>query len=158
MPKVKLKYPFDKIKTLESEQDGGLIIETAEIKTPAGETFTSNFAFDANTGFYLGDPEFARKLTNKFQISVFFLSSEKRAVATVGYSEAQTMCYGWSSSKICGFRIGDKIYDAEFEEDTSPEKHGSDVIKSREDCIQAAINFSEHMTLIEIAERESKLN
>jgi hypothetical protein len=65
----------------------------------------------------------------------------------IGFSEKEKKWYGWSHRAICGFGIGDKIFEEDFGDDnTEYSKHGKKDIKNLEDAKQSAINFSDYVS------------
>jgi hypothetical protein len=55
--------------------------------------------------------------------------------------------YGWSHRAVVGFGIGDKIFDVEFGDDSTPYvKHGTDTIKNKEDARKAAVAFADYVS------------
>jgi hypothetical protein len=66
---------------------------------------------------------------------------------SIGFSEKEKKWYGWSHRAICGFGIGDKIFEKDFGDDnTEYSKHGKKDIKTLEDAKQSAINFSDYVS------------
>ena len=66
---------------------------------------------------------------------------------SVGFSEKERKCYGWSHRAILGFGIGDKIFEPDFgDENTLFTKHGSKTIKNMDDAKESAKAFAKYMS------------
>jgi len=64
----------------------------------------------------------------------------------VGYSEKEKKWYGWSHRAYCAFGIGDKIFDPDFGDDSTPyKKHGEKTIKTDADAKKAAVAFADYV-------------
>jgi len=80
------------------------------------------------------------KLFKKYNITY-------KGTGSTGLDEEKNIWYGWSHRAICGFEIGDMIFDEKFGTDTTLFKqHGSKKCKSISDCKQAAENFSKYVS------------
>ena len=63
--------------------------------------------------------------------------------AIIGFNEKEKKWYGWSHRAICGFGIGDKIFEENFGDDkTNFKSHGEADITTMAQAQQAAINFA----------------
>ena len=83
-------------------------------------------------------PSLRDRLTKKYGITEF-------GPGSIGLNVDKGICYGWSHRAICGFKVGDKIYDENFKgagDNTSFKKHGDKTIKTIEDAKKAATNFA----------------
>lgn len=96
-------------------------------------------------GDWMGEKSMAEFLA-KFGISAE-IANEEYDICSIGWSEREQKYFGWSHRAICGFSIGDMIFDADLEcdDDTPFVKHGSRRIETKEDARQAAINFAEYV-------------
>lgn len=66
---------------------------------------------------------------------------------STGFSEKDQKWYGWSHRAICGFKIGDKIFEEDFGDDkTKFTEHGSKECKTLDDCKKAAQAFSNYVS------------
>lgn len=66
---------------------------------------------------------------------------------SIGFSEENQTWYGWSHRACVGFKIGDKIFDADFGDENTPFiKHGSKTIKTLDQAKQAAKNFADYIS------------
>ena len=66
---------------------------------------------------------------------------------STGLNEKTGTWYGWSHRAIFGFKVGDKIFEANFGDDnTNFAKHGKKPIKTLGDAKLAAKRFSEHVS------------
>jgi len=65
----------------------------------------------------------------------------------VGLNEKKGIWYGWSHRAIAGFKIGDKVFEANFGDDSTPFKqHGSKTIKTLDDAKLAAKRFADYVS------------
>ena len=81
------------------------------------------------------------RLTKQFGITKFDGST--------GLDEKKGIWYGWSHRAVCGFKIGNRIFDKNFKgaTDTTPYiKHGEKTIKTLDDAKLAAKNFSDYVS------------
>jgi hypothetical protein len=79
-----------------------------------GKKFTGNKictvieqTFSNKEMLYIGDPNMAKSLTEKFKIEKFFLRKKSLTVATVGWSPKKGKVghwYGWSHRAIASFK------------------------------------------------------
>jgi len=104
-------------------------------------------AYNEN-GDWIGDSKTAKHLSDKFKIKQFEKVSPKHSVCSIGYSPTSKKWYGWSHRAICGFKIGDKLFDEYFSNDDKTPfiKHGSKDIKTLEDAKLAASRFSRYVS------------
>ena len=71
----------------------------------------------------------------------------KRGKASTGLDEEKGIWYGWAHRAVCGFKIGDKIFEEDFGDDkTEFTKHGSKPIKTLDDAKLSAERFSDHVS------------
>lgn len=71
----------------------------------------------------------------------------KKGPGSTGLDEKKGIYYGWSHRCICGFKIGDKIFEADYgDENTKYTEHGSKTIKTLDDAKLAAKNFSNYVS------------
>lgn len=94
---------------------------------------------------YVGDYRYDKGLLEIFRkhgIKPEAIDSTQN-VASIGFSENEKRWYGWSHRAMCGFGIGDKIFEENFGTDTTPfTKHGSRDIKTLDDARVSASNFA----------------
>lgn len=96
-------------------------------------------------GLYIGDPKMAHWLVAKRGIKPE-LRTETSQTCSIGFSEQQQKWFGWSHRGICGFGIGDKLFDAEWgTESTLFIAHGAVTIETMDQARQAAMNFAEYV-------------
>lgn len=70
-------------------------------------------------------------------------SNEKHCVCSIGFCIRDWKWYGWSHRAICGFGIGDRIFDEKYGHDKTPfVRHGRKKIKTIEQAREAAIAFA----------------
>jgi len=55
-------------------------------------------------GHYIGEPEFAKTLVEKYGITRFELRTSKSQVCSIGFNEKTKTWYGWSHRAIRGFK------------------------------------------------------
>jgi len=66
---------------------------------------------------------------------------------SVGFDEEKGIWYGWSHRAIFGFKIGDKLFDSEFGDDSTHfSKHGKATIKTLADARKSAVAFSDYVS------------
>lgn len=109
------------------------------------EAVTTTTMYTHN-GEYIGNPRIANYLTRKRGIVPELVDDTKR-VCSVGYCPSEEKWYGWSHRAICGFGIGDRIYDDNYGDDNTPfVSHGAFTITNGEEARQAAVNFAESVS------------
>lgn len=99
------------------------------------------------TGDYIGDPKTAEYLIGELGIAPEYRLSTS-ACCTIGYSVVLEKWFGWSHRGICGFGIGDKLFEADCpnsNEQTPFIQHGTIEIDDLERAHQAAFNFAEYV-------------
>ena len=93
-------------------------------------------------GDYIGSPKEAVYLCKKRGIAPELRTSTSNS-CSIGYSEKDKKYYGWSHRAICGFAIGDKIYQGGFGNDkTKFIQHGKKTIRTKKDQRKAASAFA----------------
>lgn len=98
-------------------------------------------------GDYIGNIKMVKFLTEKKFINHFEKTSPAHSVCSIGFSEKLNKWFGWSHRAICGFGIGDKIFEEDFGTDkTKFVEHGSKTIKTLDDAKQAAKNFARYVS------------
>lgn len=83
----------------------------------------------------------------------------KQISSGLGFSDKTQKWYGWSYRAVCGFGIGDKLFDKNWTPDGSKPsfdnkatdnlkftERGSITIKTLDQAKQAAINFSDYVS------------
>jgi hypothetical protein len=86
----------------------------------------------------------ARQKFNEQHGIVSEVAHQGDSVNSIGWSEKEQKYYGWSHRAICGFGIGDMLFEPEFGDDKTPfNKHGSKKIKNKYDARKAAIAFAD---------------
>ncbi len=94
-------------------------------------------------GKYIGSPQMARNLCKKMGISQVQGISSASAICSIGLHEKEKKWYGWSHRAICGFGVGDKIFEEEYgDNETLFVNHGNKDITTMDEAKQAAINFA----------------
>ena len=86
-----------------------------------------------------GQESLRERLAKKYGITKF--------VGSTGLNEEKGIWYGWSHRAVHGFKIGDKIFEANFgDEDAEFSQHGKKPIKTLADAKLAAKRFSEYVS------------
>lgn len=114
---------------------------------PEGESFTMRSAFTP-AGAYIGSPKDARVLIVKRGIAPE-MANPNHSVCSIGFCEPDQKWYGWSHRGICGFGIGDMLFEEFLEgaDDHTPFiAHGSKVIETLDEARQAAVNFADYVS------------
>lgn len=79
----------------------------------------------------------------------------KRGPSSTGLDEKKGIWYGWSHRALCGFKVGDKLFDPKYvpagkteeDMDTVPfVERGKKTCKTLDDAQQAAVNFSKYVS------------
>lgn len=96
------------------------------------------------SGDYIGNFKQARYLFGRGITQVFPVNG---GICCIGFNTMQQKWYGWSHRAICGFKIGNRIFEEEYGNDQTPfNKHGNKKIECLADAKQAAINFAESVS------------
>ena len=97
-------------------------------------------------GEWIGSSKWAYQLFHKKGIYPEKASSE-HCVCSIGFSKKLQKWFGWSHRAICGFGIGDKIFEEKYGDDnTLFLQHGEKTIANMDDAKIAAINFSGYVS------------
>lgn len=97
-------------------------------------------------GAYIGTSKMAHFLCVKRGIAPEKAEPED-SVCSIGFCEKEAKWYGWSHRAICGFGIGDRIFEEDYGDDHTPfVSHGSVVIENLDQAKQAAIAFAEYVS------------
>lgn len=76
------------------------------------------------------------------------LIDDNSSVCSIGWSEVDQAYFGWSHRAIQMFKIGDKVFDENFEggTDKTPfRQHGDRTIFTKQDAREAAVNFARYI-------------
>ena len=96
--------------------------------------------YSSDTGQWIGDAKTARFLCKKLGIRQIQNHS-------LGFNEGEQKWYGWSHRAICGFGVGDKLFEEDFGNDKTPFiQHGKKTIVTLDEANQAAICFSRYVS------------
>jgi hypothetical protein len=80
------------------------------------------------------------KLLKKYGIT-------KRGKGSTGLNEKKGIWYGWSHRAIFGFKVGDKMFEQDFGDDsTNFNKHGSKPIRTLKDAEESARRFADDVS------------
>lgn len=97
-------------------------------------------------GEYIGDSKDAYYIC-KVKGIIPRLASPDHSVCSIGYNPIEKKWYGWSHRAMCGFGIGDMIFDESFgDDDTDFRRHGETRIETMEDAMKAAIAFASYIS------------
>jgi len=100
-----------------------------------------NMAYNLE-GDWIGSSEFAYRLYHKTGVYPE-KADPKHCVCTIGFSKRLRKWFGWSHRAMCGFGIGDKIFEEKYGNDKTPFiKHGSTTIIDFSQAKTAAIQFA----------------
>lgn len=90
--------------------------------------------------------QLTEQLNENFQKLLDKHGIEKKGMG-LGFSEKEQKWYGWSHRAVCGFKVGDKIFEADYGDDETPfTKHGSKECKTLDDCKKAAKAFADYVS------------
>lgn len=100
-------------------------------------------AYYTPEGDYIGDSRIANYIVRKRGIKPE-KSRPDHCVCSIGFCERDQKYYGWSHRAMCGFGVGDKLFEERFTDDTFTPfiEHGSVTIQVVDQAKQAAINFA----------------
>ncbi len=98
-------------------------------------------------GDYIGNPRDARYLVVKRGISMLQKTDSKHSVCSIGFNAKEGKWYGWSHRAICGFGIGDRIFNERWKKARKDGKtpffhHGDRVITQYAHAKLAAKRFA----------------
>jgi len=97
-------------------------------------------------GEWIGSPKEANFLCKKLGIAPEKAQPD-HCVCSIGFCRNDWKWYGWSHRAICGFGIGDRIFDEKYGNDKTPfTKHGRRKIETIEQAREAAIKFAESVS------------
>ena len=126
------KYPYMiHYETVSGEEAGG------------GDSFTIKSAHTIPDGEYIGGLRMARFLAKRGITPE--LATLKHSVCSVGFNEDEQKWYGWSHRAICGFEVGNLLFEANWPAATDKTPfiaHGSTVIESMDQAREAAVAFA----------------
>lgn len=113
---------------------------------PDNEFFEMTSAFTPS-GQYIGDSRIAFRLIVKRGIKPEY-RTEHSNVCSIGFCEREQKWYGWSHRGICGFGVGDKLFDEMYPSvaETPFVKRGFVTIQTLDEARQAACNFAEYVS------------
>ena len=111
--------------------------ETSKVEMHSGYSFG---------GGYIGDMKDVAYLVDKRGITPE-LSNKKNTTCSIGFNEKENKWYGWSHRAICGFGLGNKIFDGKYGDGKALfTQHGDKEITNLEEARQAAVNFAAFMS------------
>lgn len=106
-------------------------------------TLMKKQAYNLN-GDWIGDSKLAHKLIVKWGIMPeVYKKGEPLMPCTIGFCQKDQKWYGWSHRAICGFGIGDKLFEEGYgDEHTLFIEHGEKTIVKLNQARQSAIRFA----------------
>lgn len=139
---VPLNSPYKVIKVLATKKYPGYIYRRELIDDSfygGSGGLKISCCYDEITGQWIGDPKMARFLYIKMGI--------RDIEGSIGFNEQEQKWYGWSHRAICGFGIGDKLFEEDYgDEDTLFVEHGRVEIFNLDQAKQAALNFAAYVS------------
>lgn len=98
------------------------------------------------SGDYIGNKRCAHHLFSTVGIRHAEKAGRNDSVCSIGFNPANARWYGWSHRAIVGFAIGDRLFEAEFGDDTTLfRQHGSETITTLAQAKVAATRFAEYV-------------
>jgi len=109
-----------------------------------GYEMKSGYSLD---GDCLGDIKMTNFLTRKMGIRKFEKIDNDHCVCSIGFNPQNNTWYGWSHRAICGFTIGNKIFEEDFgDENTSFKERGTQIIKNIKQAKLSAKLFANYVS------------
>jgi len=103
--------------------------------------------YSSDTGHWIGNADYARFLCKKKGLRQLQKADQDHSVCSIGYNEEEQKWYGWSHRAICGFGVGDKVFDEDFGDDSTLfTQHGKKTITTSDEAKQAAIRFAAYVS------------
>lgn len=125
----KYKVGYEVRTELVTPDNGDPEFETRTAYTPSGD--------------FLGDPKMANYLCKKRGLSDIQKARPDHNVCSIGFNEAEQKWYGWSHRAICGFGVGNRIFEEGYGDEHTPFiECGRETIENMQHAKTAAINFA----------------
>ena len=97
--------------------------------------------YSSDSGHWIGDAKTARFLCTKLRL--VHKADDRHCVSSIGFCDHEQKWYGWSHRAICGFGIGDRIFEERYGDEHTPfTQHGRRKITHLNEAMQSAINFA----------------
>jgi len=110
-----------------------------------GKDFEMTKAFNVD-GEYIGDSKMAHYLCKKRGIKPELIDNAHN-VCSIGFCDTDNKWYGWSHRAICGFGVGNMIFEERFGDDNTPFiSHGDKEILTFDDARVSASNFARYVS------------
>lgn len=125
----------------------GYVVKTEEWSAD-GSDWTLIKAAYTPSGEYIGSPKDARALVTKRGIAPEY-RTETSSVCSIGFCARDGKWYGWSHRAICGFGVGDMLFEETMpgaNDHTPFVEHGTIRIETMEQARQAAANFASYVS------------
>jgi hypothetical protein len=134
-------------KIIKEVDKGRYVLRTELIKPFPDEEATEWTMAYTHGGKYIGDVETAKFLFENIGLAFVEVSKDDSFTCCIGFQKDENKWYGWSHRAIIGFGIGDKIFEEDFGNDSTPYvKHGRKTIKNIDEAKLAAIRFAESVS------------
>lgn len=99
--------------------------------------------YSTDTGHWIGDAKMARYLCKKNGLRLLQKTRSSHCVCSIGFNETEQKWYGWSHRAMCGFGVGDKLFEEKFGNETTLfVEHGKQTIVTLDESKQAASKFA----------------
>ncbi len=142
--KVGSRGVFGKITSVRRFKAGYVLChEDCEQRPYGGKGFLDMTSCYAPAGWWIGSTREARFFVVKRGLSRMQKTSWRHCVCSIGFNENEQKWYGWSHRAICGFGIGDRIFEERYGNDETPfVSHGRRKIRTLKDAKRAACRFA----------------
>jgi len=111
---VQMKLPDECKKILFHRHYPGYFFIRMRVGSDLGKDYERVMCFSDESGVYIGDARIARLLCKKLKLRKIQKSRPSDSIASIGFQPGSKKWYGWSHRAICGFGIGDKLYNEKF--------------------------------------------
>jgi len=103
--------------------------------------------YSVDTGHWIGNARTARYLCKRRGLRQVQKAQPGHSVCSIGFNESEQKWYGWSHRAICGFGIGDRLFEEDYGDDeTLFTQHGEKTIAALDEAYQAAIRFARYVS------------
>lgn len=99
--------------------------------------------YSTDSGHWIGNAKEARFLCKKKGLCQIQKAKPDHCVCSIGFNEKEKRWYGWSHRAICGFGIGNQLFQEHFgNEKTLFVEHGEKTIETLDEAKESAIRFA----------------
>lgn len=96
-------------------------------------------------GSYIGSSVWGHRLVAKRGIKPQLVPGA--SVCSIGFCSRDGRWYGWSHRAICGFGIGDRVFEQKYGDDDTPYvQHGHEIIVTLAQARKAATRFANYVS------------